>query len=195
MSLNELVSTDYKPWLNVRANNVNIDGDLFVRSGAEGYVLGYGAGGKVSFTPQNRVVNLSADKFGLVPVQNAGPGKLDFQLGEFVETNFVIDLNDNLKCLNAGVYLVTLKFAEAAGTATARPNPYLQINGVNQNLMNVKIPLCTQQFSSNSGIQVTTIFSLNVDDELIVQLDIQPSGTINMMNSLLASYVSLVKIA
>ena len=199
MSLNELVSTDYKPWLDIQANNVIIDGDLSVRNSQPNYILGYGPLGNVSFSPQLRIVNLSIDTFGIVPLQNATDTKLDFEAGPLPSTNFTINGNDDLVCGTAGTYLLICKFVEAgnSGTSTSRPNPYLQINNVSQNSFSIRTPFAIQPFSDYSGMETTSIYTLAVNDVLKLQLAIQPSGsgTINMMNQSFASNMTLIKIA
>jgi len=199
MSLNELVSDDYKPWLNVRANNVIIDGDLSVRNSFEGYVLGYGFDGNVSFGPQLNIVNLDMDAFALVPVQNVADNtKLNFALGPIPENNFTLNPQNNLRCMVSGVYILIFKFVEAQNSSTIgfRPNPYLRLNNVNQSTLSLRVPLCTQTFSSYSGSQMSSIFTVTANDVLSIQFATQPpSGTSNMMNEYFASNLILVKIA
>lgn len=198
MSLNELVSVDSKSWLNVRANNVIIDGDLVNRSGSENYILGYGANGNVSFSPQLKIVNIDMDAFGIVPVQNVSDNtKLNFEAGPIASNNFSINGSLNIVCNTAGTYILILKFVEAQKTTTSsyRPNPYLKINGVSESSLSLRIPLCTEPFSSYSGSQMSSIFTLALNDELLIQFATQPpSGTASMMNESFASNLILIKI-
>lgn len=198
MSLNELVLNDLKPWLNIQANNLTIDGDLSVRGGQENYILGYNQDGHATFSPQRRIVNLGLDGFGVIPLQNVGEGTLDFQLGPIPENNFVIDINKNLKCLNGGVYILLLKFLEGqtASGSTIRPNPYISVNGGNTGTMSLRMPLSTSQIPNSTGSQMTAIFQFIPNDEITLNLAIQPggAGTINMMNQYFASNLLLIKI-
>lgn len=197
MSLNELVSVDYKPWLNVRSNNVIIDGDLKSRGALQGYILGYGGNGNVSFTPPINIVDLSVDAFGLVPIQNANDGKLDFELGPVTENNFSLNASQNIVCENAGIYMLLFKFTEAGNPSSInnRPNPFLEINSEGQQTLSLRVCIPNSTFSSYSGYNMTGIFSLNVNDVLSIYLDVVPTGTINMMDEYFASNLILVKIA
>ncbi len=196
MSLNQLVLNDTKPWLNVQANNLIIDGDLIASQGQPNFVLGYLGENRVSFSPQLKSVNLSFDSFGLIPLQNVGDVKLDFELGPTTPVNFQIDVNQNLKCQNAGVYLLIFKFVQDATTnPTNRPNPYLEINAVAESRLSLRLPYATTSFSQYCGGQMSSIFQLNVADELSIQLANQPSGTISMVNESFASNLLIIKVA
>jgi hypothetical protein len=197
MSLNELVLNDLKPWLNIQANNLTIDGNLSVRGAQQNYILGYNRDGHATFSPQRRIVNLDLDGFGVIPLQNVGEGTLDFELGPIPENNFEIDINKNLKCLNGGVYILILKFIEGQTNAgvESRPNPYISVNNSQTGTMSLRLPLCTSQIPNHSGSQMTALFLLNPDDEIVLNLAIQPSGTINMMNEYFGSNLLLIKIA
>lgn len=196
MSLNELVLNDLKPWLNIRANNLDIDGDIIVKGGQANYILGYNQDGHATFSPQRRIVNLGLDGFGVIPLQNVGDGTLDFELGPIAENNFEIDLNKNLKCLNGGVYLFLLKFIEGQtpSGSSARPNPYISVNNLQTGVMSLRMPICTAQIPNHSGCQMSAIFLLNPDDEIVLNLAVQPSGTINMMNEYFGSNLIIIKI-
>lgn len=197
MSLNELVSTDHKLWLNVRANNVTIGGNLTNSTGLQNYVLGYGADLNVTFSPQLKIKNLSVDTFGIIPQQNVSDGLLTFEAGPLPSDNFTIFSPTELKCLNAGTYLVILKFVEALNTVSvnARPNPFLSINGIPQSGLSLRTPLCSTSFPSYSGGQISNVFAIPASASLNLNLAVQPSGTINMMNESFASNLIIIKIA
>ena len=197
MSLNEIVSPEYKPWLNVRANNLVIDNNLTARGGQENFILGYDGDGHATFSPQRNIINLSIDAFSVIPINSVGAGLLNFQNGPIPENHFTVNANNDIVCDTAGVYLFILKFLEGQTQPpiTVRPNPYIKINNGQTGLVNLRIPLCTTTIPNHAGCQMTSIVTLSVNDLIQLQLGIQPtSGTINMMNEYFASNVKIIKI-
>lgn len=195
MSLNEIIDTNVKPWLNIQADNLIIDGNLTSNSSSPGDVLGIGASGNVGFGELLNIVDLDVDAFGVIPIINASTTKLNFEQSIVTPNNFNVDSNNDLVCITNGAYLVVFKFLQGTqsppiGTA----NPQFKINGVLQQLLNLPMPYATTTISDYCGYCVTNILSLAAGNVVSVQLQVS-YGTINMMNESFASNIVLIKVA
>lgn len=196
MSLNQLTLVNTKPWLNVRANNLKIDGNLSVQAGTPEYALAYHGPNDVRFSPLDNIQLIGSDEFYIQPVTNSSPSRLLFSNGVLSSNNFELDIDNNLKCLSSGYYLILTKVVEASGSNTSRPRPILAINNVERINSGMHIPLCTPQpFQTYSGLQSFNIYQLVADDIIKLNLAIQPAGTISLMNNASASNIILVKMS
>lgn len=119
MSLNQLLKTENKAWLDVLANDVVIDNDIQVENGVPNDSLHCYAPYKARFQPRNRLKVFSVDTFTLsIPVPLV-PGDADNDLGFTRSAVQPADINltlanpneTTLTVNNTGLYLITIKIS------------------------------------------------------------------------------------
>lgn len=195
MSLNELTLVQPKPWLNIKANNLVIDGELSVLGGVPGSVLNYSSEDEVKFSPLKIINEIEHDFFDITPQNPITDGLLQMTATSFTPTNFTLNSPTELECTKTGVYFIFIKYAQATGQYTSRPNPYLSINGTPISSTSIRIPLATGIITASSGYQTGTILSLSAGNLLNINLATQPTGNVSMANITGISNIFLLNIA
>lgn len=195
MSLNELVNRQPKSWLNIKCNNVEIDGSLSVTEGIPGSTLTYFGPDDVRFSLLS-VFNINnTDYFNIVPVFGFTGGILDMVSSGYPVHNFTLTTPDTLTCTVGGIYLVFLKVTLSSGPYTSRINPYLSINSVDNSASSIRTPLTFNSVGVYSGLQAASLQNFSIGDTININAAVQPAGTVNMMNTPYASDIILIKIA
>lgn len=199
MSLNQIVLTESKPWANIRANNLKINGNLSMRGGAGGYALSYHGPDNIKFSPLVNIQDISFDEFYMTPILNAAPTTIDFIESPTTPLNFSIDVNDDLVCDVAGTYLFTYKFVQDNDSNNSAPLLNFSVNNLVNPISRMRQPLCKPPQSSiptHAGQQATFIVVLAENDVIKMNLAMAPSpGVVTMVNVNSASNLIIVKLS
>lgn len=195
MSINQLTTGGNKNWLNVRVDDMIIDGVLKVNdtSAIIGNTLQCTAPGKAQFRPQFVLPEITMDYYQLTNGNAAGVnGAFNYTIiPDFVEVNFEQTAVDELKCLNAGRYLVTKKIClQTLSTATCAVLDDLNGGVIPQSL--IKVPYQTTSVAG-CGVTSSYIIEMLVDDIFSTTFAINPSGATLTLST--AANIQLLKIA
>ena len=178
MSLNQLEKNSNKPWLNIVADELVIDGDLTVNdnNALPGYSLHCVSDGVAKFTPRNVQKNLGCDYFslGLNGVLQDEQTLAPAPMPGIVQSGNVIIENDGF-LIDGGEYLVILKIAMKTVTS---PGVYVSIfeNGIE--LINTLTAIPFQNTSTNGlGITSTNLLFFQPASELEIRINGQSQTT------------------